>query len=321
MVKFLFSCCVLFVTQAAFAQLQWVNMNDGFGSLPTSIQVFKSTTVMDDGKPNITWYVIADLKDKKLSFTVDTTLNRRLTPQQYYEKNNQALVVLNTTFFSFATHQNLNTVIKNGKLLGYNVHTLAGKGNDTLTYRHPFTSAIGISKKGKADVAWLYTDSTLKNAYASQQPVPSFKDSSLTLPNKFYKQYNKQATTDFKKWKVETAVGGGPVLVQDGKVKITNNEEIKFAGKAISDKHPRTAMGYTADGKLILLVVEGRNPGTAEGASLTQLAAIMQQIGCIEAINLDGGGSSCMLVNGKETIYPSDKQQRAVPAVFVIKQK
>jgi exopolysaccharide biosynthesis protein len=50
------------------------------------------------------------------------------------------------------------------------------------------------------------------------------------------------------------------------------------------------------------------------------MAGLMQQIGCVEAINLDGGGSSCLLVNGKETIKPSDKEgQRPVPAVFMIR--
>ena len=119
-----------------------------------------------------------------------------------------------------------------------------------------------------------------------------------------------------------TAVGGGPVLMQQGKIKITNNEEVKFAGKAIDDKHPRTAMGYTKDNKLIILVVEGRNPGKAEGATLTQQAQIFKDLGCWEALNLDGGGSSCLLVNGKETIKVSDATgQRPVPAVFMIKRR
>ena len=70
---------------------------------------------------------------------------------------------------------------------------------------------------------------------------------------------------------------------------------------------------------MIVLVVEGRNPGKAEGADLIQLATILKDLGCIEAINLDGGGSSCMLINGKETIKPSDKEgQRPVPAVLVV---
>jgi exopolysaccharide biosynthesis protein len=66
-------------------------------------------------------------------------------------------------------------------------------------------------------------------------------------------------------------------------------------------------------------VVEGRNPGKAEGATLTQLAEMFRQLGCVEALNLDGGGSSCLLVNGKNTIQPSDKEgQRPVPAVFIV---
>ena len=71
-----------------------------------------------------------------------------------------------------------------------------------------------------------------------------------------------------------------------------------------------------------MLVVEGRAPNRAEGASLKQLANMMLELGCVEALNLDGGGSSCLLVNGRETIKPSDKEgQRPVPAVWMILQK
>jgi exopolysaccharide biosynthesis protein len=81
-------------------------------------------------------------------------------------------------------------------------------------------------------------------------------------------------------------------------------------------------MGYTTDGRLIILVIEGRFPGIAEGATLEQEAKLLLSLGCYEALNLDGGGSSCMLVNGKETIKPSDKEgQRPVPGVFMIRAK
>jgi exopolysaccharide biosynthesis protein len=111
------------------------------------------------------------------------------------------------------------------------------------------------------------------------------------------------------------------VLLQDGEIKIFNNEELKFAGKAINDKHPRTAMGYTKDGKLIILMIEGRNK-VAGGATLTQEAQIFKDLGCVEALNLDGGGSSCLLVNGKPTITVSDAAgQRPVPAAFIITNK
>ena len=120
---------------------------------------------------------------------------------------------------------------------------------------------------------------------------------------------------------MKTAVGGGPVLLTRGTINITNDEERRFHGKAIHDKHPRTAMGYTSDNKLIILVVEGRNQGIAEGASLIQLANMLKGLHCREALNLDGGGSTCMLVNGMETVKPSDKKQREVPAVFIVKQR
>ena len=63
-------------------------------------------------------------------------------------------------------------------------------------------------------------------------------------------------------------------------------------------------------------------PGIAEGDTLIEEAEILAGLGCVEALNLDGGGSSCMLVNGNETIKPSDKEgQRAVPAVFIVRAK
>ena len=304
------------------AQLKWINVDSLYQPLPSSVHVYRTNDSLD-AKPNIAYYVIADLKDKKLLFDADTTLKRRLTPSQFYQKNGQPVVVVNTTFFSFLTHQNLSVVIKDGKLVGYNIHSIPGRGKDTFTYRHPFTGAIGISKKRKADIAWVYSDSIKRNAYGSQLPIPPLKDSigSFDLEKAMHST-SREIPSSFKKWEKQTAVGGGPVLLQNGIIKITNNEELKFAGNAINDKHPRSAMGYTKDNKLIILVVQGRLPNIAEGATLGQEAKILQDLGCWEALNLDGGGSSCMLVNGKETIKPSDKEgQRAVPAVFIIKQK
>ena len=305
------------------AQVKWVNVDSLYQPLPSSVHVYFTKEPIDTA-PFRAFYLIADLKDKKINFTADTTLGRRLTPAHFYQKNDQPLVVVNCTFFSFQTNQNLNVVIKDGKLVGYNIHSIPGRGKDTLTYKHPFGSAIGISKKRWADIAWLYTDSAKKHPYEItevREPVKdsvinhSFQDVALKLPFLFGMDVS---DSRLYKWKTKTAVGGGPVLLQNGEIKITNNEEVKFVGKAINDKHPRTAMGYTKDGKLIILMVEGRN-SVAHGATLGQEAQILKDLGCWEALNLDGGGSSCMLVNGKETIKPSDATgQRAVPAVFMI---
>lgn len=318
MLNFFLSALFLSAVFPVQAQLRWINMDAEFGNLPSSVHIYKTIDSLD-GKPNIAWYLEADISDKNLEFTTDTTLSRRLTPQQFFDKNDHPALVVNTTFFSFATNQNLNTVIKNGKLVGYNIHSVAGRRNDTLTYRHPFGSAIGISKKRESDIGWLYTDSSKRWPLVLPSAVAARKDS-----NNYFRPFVKardRKKSGAKKWKMQAAVGGGPVLVQNGEVKISNEEELKFYGKAINDKHPRTAMGYTRSNKLVVLVVEGRNPGVAEGATLNQLGKIFKDLACWEALNLDGGGSSCMIVNGKETIKPSDKKQRAVPAVFIIKEK
>ncbi len=314
------------------AQVKWINADVDFGALPANFHVYKTTDSLD-GKPFIAFYAAAKLKDKNFDFTTDTTYQRRLTPQQFYEKNEQPLLVVNTTFFSFATNQNLNVVIKDGKLVSYNVHTIAGRGKDTLTYRHPFGSAIGISKKRKADVAWVVSDSTKKYNYAIQYSILPIKDSQQNFVLDYAKKMTSIIATDYSgkyyadavqlhKWKMKTAIGGGPVLLQNGEIKITNEEELKFSGKTgLTDKHPRTAMGYTADGRLIIMVIQGRSADAA-GATLTQEAQLLKDLGCIEALNLDGGGSSCMLIKGKPTIKVSDATgQRPVPAVFIISAK
>ncbi|WP_460551416.1 phosphodiester glycosidase family protein [Ferruginibacter profundus] len=313
------------------AQRKWVNADSAFQPLPANFHVYSSTDSLD-GKPFIAYYAEARLKDKDLNFTADTTRDRRITPRQFYFKNRQPLLVVNCTFFSYETNRSLNVVIKNGRTVAFNTHTIPMKGKDTFQYKHPLGSAIGIDKKRNADVAWLYTDSLKPVAYARQWVVPSYKDSSLSFPSynisknmiavpaEVAARHGDNYNLHLEKWKMKTAVGGGPVLLQNGEIKITNNEELKFTGKAIEDKHPRTCMGYTSDGRLIVMVIQGRFPGIAEGATLTQEAQLLKDLGCVEALNLDGGGSSCMLINGKETITPSDKVgERPVPAVFIIK--
>lgn len=308
-------------------QLRWVNVDSLYAPLPASVHVFKTTDSID-GKPNIAFYVIADLKDKRLDFTVDTTSRRRITPTEFYKRNNEPLLVVNCSFFSYETNNSVNVIVKDGKMLNYNIHTIPLRGKDTFNYYHPLRAAIGISKKRKADIVWTMADTNFKF------PIAFFRNPELIKNTYSYsKAYDfapslhhypiGQKAYGFKyRWKMETVVGGGPVLLHDGNIRITNNEELMFSGKAKDNLEPRTAMGYTADGKLIILLVQGRYKGIAEGISLPQMAKLFLDLGCTEALNLDGGGSSCLLVNGKETIKPSSAGvQRPVPAVFLIQQK
>lgn len=89
-------------------------------------------------------------------------------------------------------------------------------------------------------------------------------------------------------------IGGGPYLVKNGEVYVDMTAE-KL--QAIGGRNPRTAIGYTKDNDLILITADGRE-GHSVGLTLVELANFMKSLGCVDAINLDGGGSTVMYVNG-----------------------
>ena len=105
-------------------------------------------------------------------------------------------------------------------------------------------------------------------------------------------------------WKgVKHIISGGPYLVKNGEIFVDMTAQ-KLG--AIGGRNPRTAIGYTADNNLILVAVDGRE-GSSIGMTLNELARFMQSIGCVGAINLDGGGSTVMYVNGNVVNHPQQK--------------
>ena len=104
-------------------------------------------------------------------------------------------------------------------------------------------------------------------------------------------------------WKnVKHIISGGPYLVKDNEIFVDVNAQ-KL--KSITGKNPRSAIGYTQEGNLVLVVVDGRE-GSSVGMTLEQLADFMKSVGCTNAMNLDGGGSSVMYVNGKIVNKPQE---------------
>ena len=91
--------------------------------------------------------------------------------------------------------------------------------------------------------------------------------------------------------------------------------------------HPRTAVGFDNSGTwLLLVVVDGRQPGYSEGVTLYELAKILQSKGCTQSINMDGGGSSIMLIResdkGVRTFNrPSGSSHRPVPVMLGVRKK
>jgi hypothetical protein len=105
-------------------------------------------------------------------------------------------------------------------------------------------------------------------------------------------------------------VGGVPVLVHQGKVIEDFGEEQIPA--SFARRHPRTAVGFRQDGTWIFVVVDGRQPSLSVGMTLTELANLLRDLGCSEALNLDGGGSSTLVLQGNIMNSPSDGRERPV---------
>jgi exopolysaccharide biosynthesis protein len=107
-------------------------------------------------------------------------------------------------------------------------------------------------------------------------------------------------------WKqANSIIGGGPQLIKDGHVEITSAAE-KILPAFVNDGHPRTAIAKLKSGQLLLVTVDGRQPGESIGMSLTMLADLLLEFDAVEAINLDGGGSTTMVIKNKVVNRPSD---------------
>jgi hypothetical protein len=100
---------------------------------------------------------------------------------------------------------------------------------------------------------------------------------------------------------VREMVGGHPALLRGG-------EPVETSGDFSTTRHPRTAIGWRADGTLLLVVVDGRQPGYSAGMSLPELTDLFRALGAVEALNLDGGGSTTLVVAGQVANRPSDPQ-------------
>jgi exopolysaccharide biosynthesis protein len=102
----------------------------------------------------------------------------------------------------------------------------------------------------------------------------------------------------------EFVVGAGPHLIRSGRI-VAGEEEV-FPEGFYGQRHPRTAIGIKADGMVILVTVDGRQPKTSVGMTIPELAALMAELGSVEAINLDGGGSTTMAIGDRVVNSPSD---------------
>ena len=281
--------------------MRWKTVEHAPPELPASIKVM---TGRNDELPINAWVAIIDPTDPNvdLDVIVSEDLDRRETLTQFSESK-KARVVVNGGYFLMDKNPTEHV-----GLLYVNNRTVAPATRSVLRNNKRYYTArgaLGFLDDGGIDIAWVTSrnDSLFNFAEPLQnrpeKPVDSF-DFSIA-----------------ETWEVDDALHAGPVLMHEGKIRITSDEEV-FFGSTIPNIHPRTAAGYRNSGELVLLVVDGRQIDS-RGVDLQELAILMRDLGCVEAINLDGGGSSAMVVDGKLLNRPSGTtSQREVMSAIAV---
>ena len=115
---------------------------------------------------------------------------------------------------------------------------------------------------------------------------------------------------------VGDAIGGGPVLVRSGRPVYRANEA--FETSLLAPRHPRTAIGQTADGRILLVAVDGRQSGYSVGMTTFEMAQTLVRLGAVRGMQLDGGGSTTLAFDGKILNRPSDKSERPISNALML---
>jgi hypothetical protein len=116
---------------------------------------------------------------------------------------------------------------------------------------------------------------------------------------------------------INQALGGGPLVVRNGRAVYTAGED--FLASQLAPRNPRTGIGQRRDGKIVMVVVDGRRPGYSVGLTNFELAQAMVRLGVVTGSALDSGGSSTLAFDGKLLNRPSDRGgERAVKETLAL---
>jgi hypothetical protein len=111
---------------------------------------------------------------------------------------------------------------------------------------------------------------------------------------------------------VMETIGGNPTLVRNGEIFIGKGDTPFFR------RHPRTGVGFTSDNQVLFVTVDGRQSGYSVGMTPLRFAKLFRSLGATYALNLDGGGSTTMVVNGDVVNRPSGGSQRLVSSALLL---
>ena len=181
--------------------------------------------------------------------------------------------------------QSYSLILNDDVLLAPNIKAINRSG----TTFFPTRSAFSLTYDGTPDVGWVYD--VEGSTYVYPTPSPNAPGTPQPQPTASFPEGGRPLTS------VQAAIGGGPVLVQEGAVAITYDEEVFFGGSGVdlTSRRARTAVGYTDGDDARILLVAVRE---SDGLTLAELGQLMVDLGAVEALNLDGGGSSSMVSGG-----------------------
>lgn len=280
--------------------LRWEPRQDLNVLLPASVRVFEANGTLPDGARIRAMYTRLALSDRNLRLRVvgdEKGPTFRLKTTAAHAALNQAIWAANGGYFG--ANSSVSLVVTDGNGVAPNQKTIARNGRNYsptrgafgLVNRHPDVSwvyGLGGSVDGPDNTTWSYPAPSPNDPTQAPQPVPS-----AAFP------------AGGAAWGASQAVGGGPVLVQNGRVRLTTNEEVIPDDIALG-RNARTAVGYLAGDTVIVVAVDGGQAASA-GATLPELAQLLVDLHAVEGLNLDGGGSTTMLAAGEVVNNPSDR--------------
>ncbi len=289
----------------------WTNVTSNYGTLPEYISIYKSPSTLQ-GRSAVAYIAVADLKrgakwdiwsvliDKSGGTLTEYTKDAFHTPQVIYSVQN-CPVIINGGFFYYSGSKNYTASLATRNSLAPLSYNIGYEYDSSGVLCYPTRSAFLEYADGSIDACWTYA---LWNFDHYIYPAPAPADNKIQ-PSASY-------PSGGKIFAAKTGIGGGPALIDNGTIVNTWREEM-LSGINPTSTEPRTAIGVTANKEIVFFVCEGRGiTSGVYGFTTAEVAAILKSMGCVEAINLDGGGSSCMLVNGIQTIKPSDGSQREI---------
>lgn len=297
---------------------EWVDVTADYGFMPEYVQVLQSPSRLQN-KNAVAYIARVDMTKTDMNVwaindpELDGSSDALRTPKECYEAVGKPCIVINGGYFYSDSGINYpaSLAISNGTLLSPNINYAS---EDWVVMYYP-TRGVFLQQASGFIAGWTYFQDADHHYLYTAPAANAWGATPLQVPDENFPTASQSVVA-------KNGVGGGPVLIKNGEIVCTYRQELfngETSGILCDTRHPRTAIGITADKHLVMFVCEGREMTTGvPGYTLDELAKIMLAQGCVEAMNLDGGGSTCMLVNGKETVKPSDGEERPVGCCIYI---